>query len=99
MAREMACVYYDNQKCKKFEEPGYVSWCVLGPCSHQVPSRADKIRAMSDEELAAMFAEICRGMEFCDFCPAVCDGRCPEERVDLWLNWFRQPADSTEGEL
>ena len=52
MALEMACVYYDNKKCKKFEEPGYTSWCVLGPCAHQTPSKADRIRAMSDEELA-----------------------------------------------
>ena len=53
MSREYPCVYYDNQKCTKFEEPGYTSWCVLGPCSHETPSNADRIRAMSDEELAA----------------------------------------------
>ena len=52
MSREYPCVYYKDQKCEKFAEPGYVSWCVMGPCSHETPSNADRIRAMSDEELA-----------------------------------------------
>lgn len=61
MSREYPCVYYDNQKCKKFEEPGYTSWCVLGPCSHETPSHADSIRVMSDEQLATVFASAVAG--------------------------------------
>lgn len=57
MSKEYPCVYYDNEKCKKFEEPGYVSWCVLGPCSHETPSNADHIRSMTDEELGMFLGE------------------------------------------
>ena len=58
MSREYPCVYYDNQKCTLHNEPGYTDWCVLGPCSHETPSRADRIRAMSDEEMAKWLCEI-----------------------------------------
>ena len=57
MSREYPCIYYDEQKCKKLSEDGYTSWCVLGPCSHETPSNADRIRAMSDEELAALLSQ------------------------------------------
>ena len=91
MSREMACVYYDNMKCKKFEEPGYVSWCVMGPCSHQQPSKGDRFRAMSDEELATVFSEMCKGMEMCKGCIAY--HNCPGESVGGWENWLKQPAE------
>ena len=52
MSQEYPCIYYDNQKCKKLSEDGVTSWCVLGPCSGQTLSNADRIRAMSDDELA-----------------------------------------------
>lgn len=47
MNREYPCIYYDNGRCKKFNEPGYIDYCVLGPCAHETPSNADRIRAMS----------------------------------------------------
>ena len=91
MALEMACVYYDNQKCKKFEEPGYTSWCVLGPCAHQTPSNADRIRAMSDEELADFITEAkweCRNYRECKECPRYIGDCCLP--LDEWL---KQPAE------
>ena len=96
--REMACVYYDDQKCRKFEEPGYVSWCVLGPCAHQLPSRADRIRAMTDEELAKLLYEI-DGLGYCKNLPECgelldTDTGIPEEKcIGCMLNWLRQPAE------
>ena len=57
MSREYPCVYYDNEKCNKFSEDGLTSYCVLGPCSHETPSNADRIRAMTDEELALFLSE------------------------------------------
>ena len=82
MSREYPCVYYDEQKCKKFTEDGYTSWCVLGPCSHETPSNADRIRAMSDEELATdlldMFEEICEDGVPCK---------------EWMLKWLKQPAE------
>lgn len=57
MSREYPCVYFNNQKCRKFEEPGYVSWCVMGPCAHETPSNGDWVRRMEDDELALFLAE------------------------------------------
>ena len=82
MSREYPCVYYDNEKCKKFEQPGYTSWCVLGPCSHETPSNADRIRSMTDEELANWLV-----MEM----PSnICDWE------DLMLDWLKQPHTESE---
>lgn len=57
MSREYPCVYYKNGTCTEDSEPGYVSPCVMGPCSKETPSKADRIRAMSDADLAWMFLE------------------------------------------
>lgn len=54
MSAEYPCVYYDNRHCTKFTEPGYESWCVEGPCSHETPSNADHFRRMSDEDMARL---------------------------------------------
>lgn len=53
MSRPYPCIYCtDDGYCKKFSDEEVVSWCVLGPCEYEKPSNADRIRAMSDEELA-----------------------------------------------
>lgn len=85
MSREYPCVYYDNQKCKKFEEPGYTSWCVMGPCSHETPSNADRVRAMSDEELAEYIAGIIDD--------ANSGSVIYSNRTEEWLEWLKQPAE------
>ena len=38
--------------CKKYSDEEVKSWCVQGPCEDERPSNADRIRAMTDEELA-----------------------------------------------
>ena len=88
MSKEYPCVYYDNGKCKKFEEPGYTEWCLLGPCGHETPSNADHIRGMTDNEMARelipLFEEI-----FEDGIPS------PE-----WFNhWLQQPYEEGENDL
>lgn len=102
MALEMACVYYDNQKCKKFEEPGYVSWCVLGPCAHQTPSNADRIRAMRDEELAKgmlQLVDLDDRIRYCKDLPECQkalddDVEIPADRCkSCLLSWLQQPAE------
>ena len=94
MSLEYPCVYFDNQKCKKFEEPGYTSWCVLGPCSHETPSNADRIRAMSDEELAVFLCGIaatncCGGCMVQEFCYAEHNG---------FADWVKQPVKDGDNE-
>lgn len=84
MSQEYPCVhYYDDGKCKKFEEPGYTSWCVQGPCSHETPSNADRIRAMDDEELADYLAGL--GSE-------ANNGVIYSDRPEEWMEWLQLPA-------
>ena len=58
-----------------------------------VPTNADRIRAMSDEELAAWLTRIANGDVYTDFCcnPArtvVCDSKC----VVCIAEWLKHPA-------
>ena len=58
MSMEYPCVYFEKDgKCRKFSDDTVISYCVMGPCSEQKLSNADRIRAMSDEELAEFLAE------------------------------------------
>ena len=52
MSIDYPCVHWDKGKCKKFSDDDITSWCVWNPCASQTPSNADKIRSMTDEELA-----------------------------------------------
>lgn len=52
MSHKYPCIYYDNGKCQKFSDEKYNSWCVFSMCEHQTPSNGDKIRGMTDDELA-----------------------------------------------
>lgn len=55
MSKEYPCIhYYDDGKCKYFSDDEVTSYCVKGPCGAQVLSIADRIRTMTDEELAAL---------------------------------------------
>lgn len=52
MSKEYPCVHWSEGRCKKFSDDKVISWCVEDPCEYQMPSNADRIRAMADEELA-----------------------------------------------
>ena len=55
MSRHYPCVYCtEDGYCKKFSDEEVVSWCVQSPCKDEKPSNADRIRAMTDEELAEL---------------------------------------------
>lgn len=58
MSVEVPCVYFSDGKCAKFSEPGYVSYCGYSPCGFDVPSNADRIRAMTDDELAEFLTSV-----------------------------------------
>lgn len=91
MSIEYPCVYWDKGKCKKFADDKVTSWCVEGPCGDQMPSNADKIRAMSDEELADL---IQREVGYC--APT---GYCEKASNDCkacWLDWLKQSAEEGE---
>lgn len=59
------------------------------PKPRKIQTNADRIRAMSDEELAVSFG----GWVFCGGCPirqeCVCDMPCE----DALLNWLQQPVE------
>ena len=62
-------------------------------------SNADRIRAMSDEELAAMLAAFCEASECRTACGAVCPfyDKCPHDGLAglgrAWEVWLQQPAE------
>ena len=58
MSKDYPCIYWNDGKCKKFSDDKVTSWCVWSPCASQTPSNADRIRQMSDEELAMCLFEI-----------------------------------------
>ena len=86
MSIEYPCVYWSDGMCKKFSDDKSTSWCVEGPCGEQVPSNADKIRAMSDEELKEF---ICSNSQ-CKFCKFERWGRCE------LLEWLQQPVKEND---
>lgn len=93
MSREYPCIYYDHGKCNKYSTDGATSYCVMGPCSHETPSNADRIRAMSDEELVVWLKEFC----FCaDACPGAKDHLCQTfDCRKQMLDWLKQPYGGT----
>ena len=60
MSMEYPCIYFEpDGKCQKLSSDTDFQYCVMGPCPEQKLSNADRIRAMSDEELAGFLAEEC----------------------------------------
>ena len=86
MSIEYPCVYWSDGMCKKFSDDKVTSFCVEGPCGDQMPSNADKIRAMSDEELKEF---ICSNSQ-CKFCKFERWGRCE------LLEWLQQPVKEND---
>ena len=77
------CVYRTAEGiCKKFSVNGVLSYCIDGPCPDEVITNADRIRSMTDEELAEMFA----GMA----------DEVPSDNVQAWLEWLQQTVKEGE---
>lgn len=88
MSKLYPCVYCtEDGYCKKFSDEEVTSWCVQGPCKDEKQSNGDRIRAMTDEELAVWIVHKTEGNGF--------DGY--EEHVKSWLDWLREEA--TNGEI
>ncbi len=95
MSKEFPCVHWDNNKCKKFSEDHVTSWCLSGPCASQQLSNADRIRAMSDEELAWFLAKEATRIAkpAFDYCGMAVN----EEVIFLSrLLWLQEPAEECE---
>ena len=90
------CIYRTKDGiCKKYSDGNVLSYYVDGPCDQKVISNADKIRSMTDEELADFiqrvqfgdFSNLDYGKTFCD----MCDGQ--YECDDCLKYWLKQPAE------
>ena len=89
MSIEYPCVYWDKEKCKKFSDDKVTSWCVEGPCGDQMPSNADKIRAMSDDELANLLTDFSNnGGWVTEIGREICYKRITD--------WLKQPCEGGE---
>ena len=86
MSTYYPCVYWSDGMCKKFSDDKVTSWCVEGPCGDQIPSNADRIRSMTDDELKEF---ICSSLQ-CKFCKFEGWGRCE------LLEWLQQPVKEND---
>lgn len=93
------CVYRtQDNKCEFYSDygKGIVSYCDFDDCEDKKPSKADRIRAMTDEELADHFTQFYYdGPKF--YCPAVADvgeGACAAnyDCRQCWLDWLKEEA-------
>ena len=77
------CFYRTGEGiCKKFSVYGVTSYCVDGPCPDEVLTNADRIRAMSDEELAEWLNYYAHDGYINPPCG--------------WFEWLKQPEEEDE---
>lgn len=93
MSMEYPCIYFEKDgKCRKFSDENTTSYCVMGPCPEQKLSNADRIRAMTDEELAEwLTCPICKYASCKKTCPVILPNADPCEMQIL--GWLQQPAE------
>ena len=93
MSIKYPCIYWNDGLCKKLSDDKSTSFCVEGPCGDQMPSNADKIRTMSNENLAYILGKFCKEMAYCIVCPLYGSG-CPmSSNFNDWVKWLQQPVE------
>ena len=101
MGREYPCVHFEKGLCKLFTDDKTISHCLRGPCKQQQLSNADRIRAMSDDELAEFLTQI--NPTNCQDCAFSVGWRCQPDRDDYSgfdkckegrKRWLKQPAQN-----
>lgn len=83
-----------DDECLRERVFPYKEYCVDGPCTHYTSiTNADRIRAMTDEELAEQMCD-----HTCMLCPIEgCEGRIEEGRKkckQYWLDWLKREIDN-----
>ena len=84
-----ACPYNTLYGCKAEE---YNATCPMKP-----KTNADRIRAMSDEELATLLSELCWSGDDCYSCPLHGKSCGNTNGLSGWLGWAKQPAEVDNG--
>lgn len=80
------CVYRTPEGlCKKFSDNEVTAYCVDGPCPDEVLTNADRIRAMSDEELLEFLKKSVTNAYMCKLMRT--------EPMFLTLDWLRRTAE------
>lgn len=89
------CIFRTKDgECDLYFEVGhYKTFCEMENCKDRKLTNADRIRAMTDEELASFACN-----RSCAYCPVVdCNGRMMTIGRDYcykrWLDWLKQEAD------
>lgn len=91
--------YNKNDYCDHSENCDNCNVWVLGKGGKKVPSNADRIRAMSDEELAGHLncigwdCHLCAEHRRLDNEPLLRNEKCDENCFEHCLEWLKQPAD------
>lgn len=63
------------------------------PKPYKPKTNADRIRAMSDEDLAYILGKFYKGMVYCIVCPLYGSG-CPmSSNFNDWVKWLQQPVE------
>ena len=96
MSKLYPCVYCtDDGYCKKYSDDEVTSWCVQSPCKDEKPSNADRIRAMTDEELADRIMGFVR----CEACEREFHIECNPFMTcrGVWLEWLKSPVEVDNG--
>ena len=89
MSREYPCSYFAKDGvCRKLSSDTDFQYCVMGPCPHETLSNADRIRSMSDEELAE-FIDKCETAGYNDSSIA----RDENDQLMDMLDWLQRPAE------
>lgn len=94
MSKEYPCVHWTDGICKLHSGREITSWCVEAPCADQKPSNADRIRSMTDEELAGMLVHFDGSID--DFGMwETHAGLCftYEDAVAAEIEWLQKPAE------
>lgn len=87
----MKCRFEHDEDCCNSGSPQYMCKCKPNVCTSAVPmTNADRIRAMSDEELAKWICSIMTA--------ECCDQRCPARDIcnlgdNGLVKWMKQPAE------
>ena len=64
-----------------------VTWIAGKGTIPAITTNADRIRAMSDEEMAEWHKQMMEG-----YCPRQ-TSECPSDCYECWLDWLKQEAD------
>ena len=97
MSKWYPCIYCtEDLHCTKYSDDDSESWCVLGPCTAETPSNGDKIRRMTDEELAGFLEMIPHSGNPSTY---TIDGFCIDDGLRSkrqWLDWLKGEARTND---